>query len=221
MASSTAQCLGFCALAVAAHLCTLGADPLPRAAAAGALLLLLACGIGRRSDAAAAADAPSGNACYAITPKHQTSVKNNILSGITLSCWLRLLIRHGGDIEWLTYWPRICFLSFMSILNSTVGCVEWLLYSRAWRATPLPKAPVFILVGTPPPPPWQQFPGLFLSDSCGGQGHPRTGTTLLHNMLSRDPTFILCSTFMVGFPSTFLSLVCENDEFCIQNAAPT
>ena len=117
-----------------------------------------------------AESAPPQVALYAIHPKHQKSVKNNILSGITLGCWVSLLYRRAGVIEWACYWPRICFLSFMACLNSTVGCIEWALYSRAWRAQPLPKAPVFIL------------------------GHPRTGTTLLHNMLSRDKeSFIYCS----------------------------
>ena len=36
-------------------------------------------------------------------------------------------------------------------------------------------------------------------------GHPRTGTTLLHNLLSLDvETFGVCSTFCAGFPSSFL-----------------
>eukprot|EP01043_Picozoa_sp_COSAG02_P049100 COSAG02_NODE_4900_length_4850_cov_2.842559_1_plen_167_part_00 len=43
---------------------------------------------GRRSDVE--------TALYAIHPKHQKSVKNNILSGITLGCWLGLLWRRGG-----------------------------------------------------------------------------------------------------------------------------
>ena len=36
-------------------------------------------------------------------------------------------------------------------------------------------------------------------------GHPRTGTTLLHNLLaSDDKSFYFCTTFCAGFPSCFL-----------------
>ena len=45
------------------------------------------------ADVTSKADA---TALYAIHPKHQKSVKNNILSGITLGCWLGLLWRRGG-----------------------------------------------------------------------------------------------------------------------------
>jgi hypothetical protein len=153
----------------------LGLPPGAAAAVVGALGLALLLAQALSAGSAAASGTAQGGPqppapLYAIHPKHQKSVKNNILSGITLSCWLSLLWRRAGIIEWLRYWPRLCFLSIMSCLNSAVGCVEWALYSRAWRRQPLPKAPVFIL------------------------GHPRTGTTLLHNLLSRDQeTFIFCS----------------------------
>lgn len=29
------------------------------------------------------------------------------------------------------------------------------------------------------------------------------GTTHMHNLLSKDPAFIYCNTFQVGFPNTF------------------
>jgi hypothetical protein len=37
-------------------------------------------------------------------------------------------------------------------------------------------------------------------------GHPRTGTSLLHNLLAEDCRFGAPNTFQVGFPSGFLSL---------------
>ena len=36
-------------------------------------------------------------------------------------------------------------------------------------------------------------------------GHPRTGTTHLHNLLCKDDRFAYATTFSVGFPSGFLS----------------
>lgn len=48
------------------------------------------------------------------------------------------------------------------------------LYSQAVARQPLHPEPVFIL------------------------GHPRTGTTHLHNLLSRDPAFAYATTFHAG-----------------------
>ena len=164
-----ATCTRFALLALTAAALLAGRSETPDGAAAGcaAIGLVLLAAQGRAEERER--ERPQV-ALYKIHPKHQKSVKNNILSGITLGCWISLLWRRAAVIEWACYWPRICFLSFMACVNSVVGCVEWALYSRAWRAQPLPKAPVFIL------------------------GHPRTGTTLLHNMLSRDQDkFIYCS----------------------------
>lgn len=36
-------------------------------------------------------------------------------------------------------------------------------------------------------------------------GHPRTGTTHLHNLLCKDDRFAYATTFAVGFPSSFLN----------------
>eukprot|EP01046_Picozoa_sp_COSAG06_P063094 COSAG06_NODE_14507_length_1150_cov_5.229784_1_plen_146_part_01 len=116
----------------------LGLPPGAAAAVVGALGLALLLAQALSAGSAAASGTAQGGPqppapLYAIHPKHQKSVKNNILSGITLSCWLSLLWRRAGIIEWLRYWPRLCFLSIMSCLNSAVGCIEWALYSRAWR----------------------------------------------------------------------------------------
>jgi hypothetical protein len=58
--------------------------------------------------------------------------KNHILSGVTLSSWLRILWRYGAVVEWTTYWPRLAFLFSISIFNSVVATLEWLTY-RSWR----------------------------------------------------------------------------------------
>eukprot|EP00943_MAST-04B_sp_MAST-4B-sp1_P006016 g6016.t1 len=108
--------------------------------------------------------------------------KNNILSGITFFAWLSILWRRLYDIEFKNYWPRILFITLMSVNNSIVSCVEHYVYGKAIQRQKLNDRPVFIL------------------------GHPRTGTTHLFNILSLDTKFAYTNTFQAGFPSGFLML---------------
>lgn len=55
-------------------------------------------------------------------------------------------------------------------------CSRRILYSRRVEQQQLHPEPVFIL------------------------GHPRTGTTHLHNLMSRDPTFAYANTYQCGTP---------------------
>eukprot|EP00041_Stephanoeca_diplocostata_P010785 m.172730 g.172730 ORF g.172730 m.172730 type:complete len:395 (-) comp18292_c0_seq3:101-1285(-) len=116
-------------------------------------------------------------------PKHFAATKNNILSGITFGTWIKLLWNRRNQIDFRLYWIRLCFLTFMSIINSFIAFLELLVYGRAVAAAQLNNRPVFVL------------------------GHPRTGTTLIHNLLSLDTRqFAYCNTFQCGFPSGFLLL---------------
>jgi hypothetical protein len=103
------------------------------------------------------------------TQTNQYSCKNHILSGITLGAWLKIIRSRFFDIEWFSYFPRILFLTFMACITSCVSVLETVLYGKVIESTPLNTRPLFIL------------------------GHPRTGTTLLHNVMSRDKNnFIYC-----------------------------
>ena len=115
-------------------------------------------------------------------PRGFASVKNHPLSGITLPQWFRLLREHGSGVEWLRYAPRLVFLTLMACLNTIGAACDTLFYGRAIATQELNDEPVFIL------------------------GHPRTGTTHLHNLLSKDPRFAHATTFSVGFPSGFLCM---------------
>jgi hypothetical protein len=84
-------------------------------------------------------------------------------AGITLGAWLRLLRRYGPCIDWLRFWQRAAFLTAMACLNSMLGLVDTLLYGRAIAAQRLHEEPLIVL------------------------GHPRTGTTHVHNLLALDP----------------------------------
>ena len=69
----------------------------------------------------------------------------------------------------------------MSLVNSVFACIELALCGRAIRKTVVGSDPVVIV------------------------GHPRTGTTHLHYLLTLDEeAFYTCTTFDVGFPSSFL-----------------
>ena len=115
-------------------------------------------------------------------PRDFWSVKNHPLSGITTAQWARMLWRHGRSVDVFTYWPRLLFITCMSVLNAFFALCDWLFYGRAVRNQELNDEPVFVL------------------------GHPRTGTTHLHNLLSKDERFAFATTFSVGFPSSFLCL---------------
>ena len=119
---------------------------------------------------------------YRFQLKNRFSTKNNPLSGITLPQWWSMLSRFGHELQWRgPYLVRILFVTVLSFVNSLLALIEHLLFSRAIRRQRLHPAPVFII------------------------GHPRTGTTLLHNLMSADTErFATCSTFCAGFPSCFL-----------------
>ena len=77
-------------------------------------------------------------------------------------------------------WPRLVIVTLLAAFNSFLGLIETLLFRSAIEDTEIDDAPVFIL------------------------GHPRTGTTMLHGLMSLDENFSYCNTFCAGFPSCFL-----------------
>ncbi|OQS04046.1 hypothetical protein THRCLA_20990 [Thraustotheca clavata] len=113
--------------------------------------------------------------------KHVLSIQNNALIGATVSQWLSILWCYGRYIEW-KYIPRAIFITCFSIINTFLGIIESILYPAHFiNEVPLPENPVFII------------------------GHPRTGTTYLHNLMATDnTTFYNCSTFCTGFANCFL-----------------
>lgn len=114
--------------------------------------------------------------------KYRWQVKNHILSGCTLPQLLAVLVRHRGEIAWAFYAHRILFLLALSTFNWIASWIETCLYrSQYERVTPR-SDPVFII------------------------GHPRTGTTHLHNLLALDPSLAYANTFQCGFPNSFLVL---------------
>lgn len=114
------------------------------------------------------------------TPKHVLSLKNNPFSGITLYPWLQILYKYGKYIE-LKYILRAVFISLLSIFNTFLFIIEYIFYEKRINGIQLPDEVIFVL------------------------GHPRTGTTLIHNLLATDnDNFYYCNTFHAGFPSSFI-----------------
>ena len=128
------------------------------------------------------ADLSTADLSKLILPPHShLSTKNNPAVGFTLGTFLSLLYQYRGHVS-PVYLPRILFVSVMASLSSALAVVENVLTpSSTIDRVPLHPSPVFII------------------------GAPRSGTTLLHNLLSLDTAqFSTCSTFCAGFPTSFL-----------------
>ena len=112
------------------------------------------------------------------------SAQNNFLSGITLPKLLSLLHRHRRLISlWRLH--RIVFLLTIATFQSLIAIAEDLFYKKSIDAIMLSDQPAVVFI----------------------IGHPRTGTTHLHNLLAQDSErFGYLSTLAAGFPSTFLTI---------------
>lgn len=76
---------------------------------------------------------------------------------------------------------KIASIAAASVSNSIQATIEHLRFSRAIEQTQITEPPVFIL------------------------GHWRSGTTLLHNLMSLDPQFTFPNMYEVLFPTHFLT----------------
>lgn len=101
----------------------------------------------------------------------------SIWQGLDFPTWMRLLARKPRLS--LSCAMRLGLITATSISNSGLGLLEKLIYSRRIQRLELPP-PVFIL------------------------GHWRSGTTLLHNLLSRDSQFTCPNLYQTLFPNHFL-----------------
>lgn len=100
------------------------------------------------------------------------------LQGCLLRKLLKLYLSHGISIRFL---PRVFFILLISVLTTPFRFLENALYDKKIRSTVI-KPPIFII------------------------GHGRSGTTLLHNILSQDPQFSTLSFREMTFANAFLIL---------------
>jgi omega-hydroxy-beta-dihydromenaquinone-9 sulfotransferase len=106
-------------------------------------------------------------------------LSTGMLSGLTLRTWLRILADNDYAID-RPYWPRAMLLSVNAVQNSLMRRIEDLRFARAVAKHEMPP-PVFVL------------------------GVWRSGTTHLHNLLSRDPRLAAPNLYQVCYPTTFLT----------------
>jgi len=105
-------------------------------------------------------------------------LNTGLLRGITFGKWLRLLRENRFAVDF-RYFPRAAVITGASLANSALAAVERLRYGDRIRRTEI--QPLLMILGT-----------------------PRSGTSMLLQILSRDPRFAYPSFFNVHFPSTFL-----------------
>lgn len=112
------------------------------------------------------------------TPSFSKSALLHPLALNSFRHW-RTLYRESGGID-RSGSARIWAITLISLLWSPIRLAEKLLYGAALKRVRIEPQPLFIL------------------------GHWRTGTTHLHNLLSKDPELSFVSTFHTIVPGAFL-----------------
>jgi omega-hydroxy-beta-dihydromenaquinone-9 sulfotransferase len=102
-----------------------------------------------------------------------------VWDGIHISAWLRLLAKGRFRLGPMR-WGMALIVSMLTVLNSALGLLQWLIYGRRIARTELCDDPIFIL------------------------GHWRSGTTLLHELLVLDPRNTYPSTYSCFAPNHYL-----------------
>jgi len=111
-------------------------------------------------------------------PKHSSQGPLTIWHGMNLSTMFRFFAMKPA-LHWSRL-HRIATLPAFAAYNSVLGGVESLLYGRRIARTEIHPSPVFIL------------------------GYWRSGTTLLHNLMTADPQFTSPTLYHCVFPWHFL-----------------
>jgi len=99
--------------------------------------------------------------------------------GIGLIQWFRFL--SSGTFKFLSwkYSLRLAFISFSAVFNSLFSLLETAMFGSKIREQRIHPDIVFVL------------------------GHPRSGTTHLHYLLSKDPRFGFVDTLQAFYPNSF------------------
>jgi len=100
-------------------------------------------------------------------------------SGMRLPAWLRLLAQHRFAVD-RCYWPVVLRNSAISFLSTLLGFVQDCHFRGQVARTPIREPPLFVL-------------GFF-----------RSGTTMLHNLLSVDPRHTFPNTYECFLTNHFL-----------------
>jgi hypothetical protein len=112
-------------------------------------------------------------------PKRKQQSTPPLWLGCDACSWARLLARNRVAIH-RSRWHLAALVSAVSICHTALRCVQQALYGQRVASTPIRNAPIFIL------------------------GHWRSGTTLLHELLGRDPRHACPTTYECFTPHHFL-----------------
>ncbi len=99
--------------------------------------------------------------------------------GMRFGVWLRFLARGRFDIT-LNCLPNILTVTLFTPINSLLYFISEAIYRRCVEAHQIDPPPIFVI------------------------GHWRSGTTLLHDLLSADPAHGYPTTYQCFFPNHFL-----------------
>ena len=100
--------------------------------------------------------------------------------GMGFATWIGLLVRNRFQVS-PVYWHKAVLITIVSVFNSLLCGVEWLIFGRAVARTKIHPQPLIIL------------------------GHWRSGTTWLHELLAADPQFTSPTTYQALAPNHFLA----------------
>lgn len=101
-----------------------------------------------------------------------------IWHGSSFGNWIKLLASRP-PLHWSRL-HKIVSVTALSLINSCSNFCEWLIFGRKIARQTIDHPPIFIL------------------------GHWRSGTTLLHNLMTLDPQFTFPNLYEVLFPANFL-----------------
>lgn len=111
--------------------------------------------------------------------KRQSPFEASLWLGMDFFAWARLLGRNRLAIDWAKL-PLALFITFVAVGNTGLRWLQSLWFGRRVRAVTVPDDPIFII------------------------GHWRTGTTMLHELMSLDPRLRCPTTYECLSPNHFL-----------------
>jgi hypothetical protein len=103
----------------------------------------------------------------------------HIWLGCDFLAWMRLLAGNCFAVHW-SMWYVVAVVTVVSVPHTLLRIIQQAVFGRRIARTPIRNSPVFIL------------------------GHWRTGTTLLHELLIRDPRHASPTTYECLAPNHFL-----------------
>jgi hypothetical protein len=119
----------------------------------------------------------------AAQPKRAPSVRREWMPHFWVGCdafaWTRILVSHRFAVHW-SKWHVAAAVTAVSVVHTALRLLQTIVYGRQIAGTRIARAPVFII------------------------GHWRSGTTMLHELLIRDPRHAFPTTYECLAPHHFV-----------------